>query len=264
MRWLGNYIFEWLRGPWPEMLFIRHGHGFHQVGYERVDEGLAKSPLEALGFDISNHLVPLSPMGRDQSSQTGGRLNFRPDIVYASQMRRAIETAELVFPLFTVRQDPRLNEKDFGVGHMMGTEYLEQYYPDHIGRYRRDGKYFSAKAPGGENYIHLFLRLHSLLDTIRRDWAGKKVAVFCHSAVMLAIRQLLEHHDPEQLFVIGKKQDLVNCAILHYRPPERLWGWSRGKFRIELVQPPYVLWKTERTYALETEHELRILKEKFS
>lgn len=76
MRWLGNYIFEWLKGPWPELYFIRHGHGFHQIGYEMVEKNLAKSPREGLGADIPNHLVPLSPFGRWQSEETKKRINF--------------------------------------------------------------------------------------------------------------------------------------------------------------------------------------------
>lgn len=249
MHWFGNYINEWLRGPWPELFFIRHGHGFHQLAHEMVDKGLAKSPKEALGVDIPNHLVPLTPLGRFQAAQTSINLNvlnvmkqFLPDCVYSSQLTRARQTAETMFPKNIVKIDPRLNEKEFGPAHLMSRDELREYFPLHLERYTLDGKYFAAKAPGGENYVGLYLRVHSILDTLRRDWAGKCVVIICHSAVMLAVRQLFEHYDPEELLRIGEEQWIENCGILHYERGDRLWGFRNGKFRLSLEKPPYKIW----------------------
>jgi len=245
MKWLGNYILEWLRGPWPELYFVRHGHGFHQLGYEIVEQGKAKSPLEALGVDIPNHLMPLTPLGRWQAEQTGKLINIEPDCIYASQIQRAIETAQIVFPDRLIKIDPRLNEKEFGASHMLGKEDLQRYFPYQLVRYQRDGKYFASKAPDGENYIDLFIRLHSFLDTLRRDWAGKTVYIFCHSAVTTAIRQLFEHYDPETLMKVAEEEWIENCGLLHYRRAKGLYGWKDGKFRLELDQPPYKLWQLD-------------------
>lgn len=135
-----------------------------------------------------------------------------------------------------------MNEKELGPAHMMSKEELQRFFPHHALRYHRDGRYFASKAPGAENYIDLFVRLHSMLDTLRRDWARKKVAICCHSAVMLIVRQLFEHYPPDDLLRIGEKEWIENCGILHYHRPAGLWGWRRGKFRIELARPPYHLW----------------------
>lgn len=245
-RWLGNYLLELLRGPWPELYFIRHGHGFHQMAYEMHAKGGHKSPREALGIDIPNHEVPLTPLGRWQAEETRKYLRINPDCVYTSQIARAEETARIIFPGREFKIDPRLNEKDFGPTHLVSEEELAELYPEHYRRYITDGKYFAPKGPGGENYIYLYLRLHSILDTLRRDWAGKKVAVVCHSAVMLVIRQLFEHYNPELLLKIGREQEIPNCGILHYQWPNILWGWKDGKFRLKLEQPPYQLWKLEK------------------
>lgn len=268
MRWLGNYILEWLRGPWPEIWFIRHGHGFHQIGYELVDEGLADSPLTALGVDIPNHEIPLSPLGRYQAEETGKYLDICPDMIYTSQMARAIETARLIFPNREIRTDPRLNEKDFGPAHMINKEKLYELFPLHINRYERDGKYFAPKAPGAENYISMFMRVHSILDTFRRDWAGKRLAVCCHSALMTVVRQLFEHFTPAVLMRVQKEEWIPNCGILHYARPPGLWGFGKGKFRLRLESSPYRLWELDRKqyqrFRDQAMAELPGLREKFS
>lgn len=267
MRWLGNYLLELMRGPWPELWFIRHGHGFHQTAYEIYEMGGYKSPREALGVDIPNHEVPLTPLGRWQAEETRKSLIIKPDCVYTSQIARADETATIIFPGYELKVDPRLNEKDFGPTHLAGEEELIELFPEHMKRYLADGKYFAPKGPGGENYIYLYLRLHSILDTLRRDWAGKRVVVVCHSAVMLSFRQLFEHYSPKGLMKIGREQEIPNCGILHYKWPNGLWGWKDGKFRLEIDRPPYQLWKLDKEREemlwVEAMKELDILRTKY-
>lgn len=269
MRWLGNYFLEILKGPWPEIWWIRHGHGFHQIGYELVEKGHAQSPREGLGVDVPNHLVPLSPLGRWQADETKRLSTIKPDYVYVSQIARAYETAQRIFPGYELKVDPRLNEKDFGPAHMRSWEELMELFPEYMERYYRDGKYFAAKAPGAENYIDLFMKVHSILDTIRRDLASKKVVVVGHSAIMLVVRQLFEHYSPTKLLEIAKEEWIDNCGILHYRHPRhRPWGWRRGKFRLKLEQPPYKLWKLgngqEMVFWKQAMEELEGLRERFS
>lgn len=245
MRWLGNYLLEVLRGPWPQIYFIRHAHGFHQIGYEMVERGLAKSAREGLGVDIPNHLIPLSPFGRFQAEETRKKIEIEPDCIYASQLLRAIQTAQIIFPGRKIRIDPRLNEKDFGAAHLRSREELEELFPEQMERYIRDGKYFASKAPGGENYVNQYVRRHSIVDTYRRDWAGKIIVVFDHSADMMTNRQLFEHHAHDKLMELAKNESIPNCGILAYNWPNGFGGWQRGKFRLKLARPPYRLWLAE-------------------
>lgn len=267
MRWIGNYLLELARGPWPKMIFIRHGHGIHQIAYDMVERKQAKSSREALEIDIPNYLIPLSPLGRWQAMETGRLFDINPDCVYASLIGRTYETARLIFPNHDIRADARLNEKDFGPAHMMGSEELQKYFPAHYNRYLRDGKYFSTKAPGGENYIDLLVRLHSMLDTFRRDWPGKTIAIVGHSAAMLSIRQLFEHYGPDELISLGRTEWIQNCGILHYTWPSEFWGWRRGKFRIRLKHPPYKLWEVTKNQEEEFEkqawEEIAVLRDKY-
>jgi len=241
-KWPGSKELEKLRGPWPEIYFIRHGHGFHQVGYEMEEKGMAQSPREGLGCDVPNHLMPLSPLGRWQAKKTRKKLLVTPDCIYTSQITRAIETARIIVPNCDLRIDPRLNEKEFGPAHMLSKKELQEKFPYHMEWYERDGKYFASKAPGGENYIGLYLRAHSIIDTIRRRLANQVVFIVCHSAIMLVFRQLFEHFLPDDLLRIGEEEWIENCGILHYTKKNKNLGWERGKYRIKLAQPPYKLW----------------------
>jgi len=209
------------------------------------DRGMAESPRAALGVDIPNHLVPLTPLGRRQASETRDFFQYvDPDVVYTSQLWRAEETARIIFPGREMRIDPRLNEKDFGPAHMMGDQELREAWPHHVERYGRDGKYFAAKAPGAENYIDMFLRAHGILDTLRRDWAGKTVVVVCHSAIMMSFRQLLERHSPAELLALSRQQHVPNCGFMLYtRSPRGPLGFERGKFRLHLAKVPTKVWE---------------------
>jgi broad specificity phosphatase PhoE len=253
-------------------MWIRHAHGFHQIGYEAAKKGMAQSPVKALGIDIPNHQMPLSPFGIWQAEQTHlafEAMGFEPDCVYGSQMFRAQQTANIIFPGHRLKIDPRLNEKDFAVAHMLSDEELIDLYPLQFDRYKRDGKYFAPYCPGGENYPMMFLRLHSLLDTLRRDWAGRKVAILSHAAVMLVVRQLFEHHQPDELVKLGSREEIANCGILHYGYPNKLYGWQKGRFRVNLVRSPYRLWddpdgSLEEKFWQEAIANLPKLKEEFS
>jgi len=92
-------------------------HERHLVGVEGVREvwlvrhGDAYTGMEGLGEGVLD--PPLTPLGREQSARLAQRLADVPiDIVWASDLRRAVETAEAVAKIhgLTVHTDQRLRE----------------------------------------------------------------------------------------------------------------------------------------------------------
>jgi broad specificity phosphatase PhoE len=265
MKWPGYYLEELRSGPWPEIYQIRHGHGFHQFAHEMHEKKLVKSPRDVLM--MPNHLIPLTPLGRWQCEETKKRLNIEPEIIYVSEMVRAQETASIIFPEAKIRVDWRLNEKEFGPAHLLSPEELQERFPYHEDHYRRDGKYFAAKAPGGENYPMMMVRAHELLGTLRRKWAGKTVVLVCHSAIMMVIRKLYEHLDYQEVMRFSEEEPIHNCGIIHYGWPNKLLrGWEKGRFRHRLIEPPYKLWELDQEIAkylrIEAIKELAVLKDR--
>jgi 2,3-bisphosphoglycerate-dependent phosphoglycerate mutase len=80
-----------------ELWLVRHGDAYS--GMERLAEGTLDPPL--------------TPLGREQAARLGQRLAYVPiDAVWASDLRRAVETAEAVARThgLAVRTDVRLRE----------------------------------------------------------------------------------------------------------------------------------------------------------
>jgi broad specificity phosphatase PhoE len=120
----------------------------------------------------------LSEHGREQARELGQRRRHDGlDVVFTSDLRRAVETAEIAFagsPLPVVA-DERLRECDYG--ELNGTAE-----PVHDRDARLDVPY-----PGGESWRQAVARVGGFLEELRRDQAGERVLVIGHSATRLAL-----------------------------------------------------------------------------
>jgi broad specificity phosphatase PhoE len=99
------------------------------------------------------------------------------DVVFTSDLRRAVETAGIAFagaPLRIVA-DERLRECDYG--ELNGTPE-----PVHDRAVHIDVPY-----PGGESWRQAVERVAGFLDELGRERAGERVLVIGHSATWLAL-----------------------------------------------------------------------------
>jgi broad specificity phosphatase PhoE len=134
----------------------------------------------------------LSETGRAHARALGERR--RDDgvaAVFTSDLRRAVETAEVAFggsgiPVF---EDRRLRECDYGELNGMPRMRLESERASRI-----DEPY-----PGGESYRDVVERMRSFLDDVAADYDGKRVVVIGHSATRWALDHLLEGTPLEEL-----------------------------------------------------------------
>jgi broad specificity phosphatase PhoE len=125
---------------------------------------------------------PLSARGREQAKELGERRQGeRIDTVFPSDLRRAVETAEIAFPDLAIHPDPRLREYDYGTMTGSPPELI------HAERPRRVGTPF----PEGEGLKDVAARVRSFLDDLARDWDGNRVVVIGHGATKLALDHLL-------------------------------------------------------------------------
>ena len=143
----------------------------------------------------------LSSEGRRLARELGKRR--RDDgiaCVFTSDLRRAVETAEIAFAGSgpEIRQDPRLRECDYGELNGAPVERLEP---------RR--RFVEEPYPGGESYRDCVERMRSFLADVAAEFDGQRVLVIGHSAQRYALRHLLE----------GKAlEDLVDAPF----------GWQEG------------------------------------
>lgn len=116
--------------------------------------------------------VGLSDLGRRQAAQ----MRFDVDAVYCSDLKRAIETAEIAFGTFTA--DARLREQDYGKRTGAPSKEIE------VERLRTVDTPF----PGGESLRDVANRVGAFLEDLRGD---ERVLVIGHRATKLAFDHLL-------------------------------------------------------------------------
>jgi len=162
------------------LILIRHGES--NVTVERI-----------LGGEKS--CTGLSDLGRDQASALRERLekeDVRIDVLYASTMPRAIETAEIIKPALSVEDlllDSELVEHRPGDADGKPYDELEQIFGlnDYYGRPH------VSFAPGAESLQGFHFRVSLALENLIAKHVGESIMVVCHGGVIdVAIRQLLD------------------------------------------------------------------------
>jgi broad specificity phosphatase PhoE len=126
----------------------------------------------------------LSETGRAQAKALGERR--RDDglaAVFTSDLRRAVETAEIAFPgsELLVRQDSRLRECNYGKLNGGPAAEIERE------RLLRIDQPF----PGGESYRQVVERTRTFLNDLLQELDGSRVLLIAHSANRWALEHLL-------------------------------------------------------------------------
>jgi broad specificity phosphatase PhoE len=126
----------------------------------------------------------LSERGRELASELGSRRRGDGiDVVFTSDLRRAVETVEIAFrgSEIPIRQDARLRECNYGELNGMPLGRLEQE------RLQRVNHPF----PGGESYLDVVERTRSFLAKLLRHHDGRRLLLVAHSANRWALDHLI-------------------------------------------------------------------------
>ena len=132
----------------------------------------------------------LSERGREQARLLGER-RADADVVYASDLGRAVETIELAFggTGIPVHLDSRLRECNYGeLNGRPGKEIAA-----------RRLRHVDEPFPGGQSYRQVVEATRTFLDDIAGRHDGRQVVVVAHSANRWAIQHLLEGTPLEEL-----------------------------------------------------------------
>lgn len=191
-----------------ELVLVRHGESLGNVARERA----YAQHTEVIDIDERDADVPLSERGRRQAAAVGHVLAVGPDdTVWSSNYLRARQTAELALPEpahARLRVDERLRDRELGILDKLTWWGIEARYPDEARRRRELGKFFH-RAPGGESWADVALRLRSW----RHDLGPGRHIVFTHDAVIVLVRYVLEHLDEATALRISAEQPLANASV---------------------------------------------------
>ena len=130
--------------------------------------------------------IPLSKEGIEQAQALARHLQsstFKVDYIYSSPLKRALETARIVYPERDITTDNRLKELHFGAfeGHTQTEneqhEAWESWYANP----------FEKRAPKGESYSDLMGRSAEWLKSLPKD---ANTVAFTHAGT---IRMLVSY-----------------------------------------------------------------------
>lgn len=136
--------------------------------------------------------VELSDLGRKQSIELKDQIsNKRFDAVFCSDLKRAVESAELSFKgLFPIIADKRLRECNYGTFNAKPSAIVEPMQEENI----------TKRFPEGESYEDVKARIADFLNSIKEKYDGKHIAIVAHKAPQLALDVLLRGKTWEEAF----------------------------------------------------------------
>lgn len=206
----------------PQILWLaRHGESLANVARHKAEaEG-----LPAIDFPMREPDVPLSDLGKAQSITMGKWFTALPDdkkpaLVYTSPFLRTIESAKLLAEtagLGDVRviSDERLREREMGIFDRLTKHGAMQKYPDECARRELLGKYY-YRAPGGENWCDVILRLRSFWQDLLEKGSTENLLIVTHEVVIRCFRCVIESLSEERIMEIDRTSDVSNGAITEY------------------------------------------------
>ncbi len=238
---------------WPSLLMVvRHGYSFAN---KRKDDA-KKAGLEPSWTEVERDQdTELTPLGHEQAFELGVMIGLgdrraidfseTPEVIITSPYVRAKQTTSdtvrgihSIHPTYSPRivVEERVREIEFGIMDGIDRATFRKLFPSEADRRERDGKYY-YRPPGGENRPDVRLRVHSVLDTLNRDYVGMKVLIVCHSVVVLAFRSLIERWEEDEYLQVDKEDDVVNCGLTIYDRVDnrklRLRGYNKVAPKLE-------------------------------
>jgi broad specificity phosphatase PhoE len=126
----------------------------------------------------------LSERGRREAHDLGFRRRAESiDAVFVSDLRRAIQTADIAFAgcEIPILRDPRLRECNYGELNGKPVKELAA-----VRRYHIDVPF-----PGGQSYRQVVDETRTFLNDLASKWDGHRVVIIAHSANRWALDHLL-------------------------------------------------------------------------
>lgn len=133
--------------------------------------------------------VPLSELGREQVRRARERLAGEGyEVVYASSLSRASESARILAPDHAIRVEADFREVDFGRWEGLTREEIAARDPELFAVWQRDLPRFDY--PGGERRADFRARIERGLGRLRASGASSALVV-AHKGVVRTLLELI-------------------------------------------------------------------------
>lgn len=126
--------------------------------------------------------VELNKLGKEQAFNLGKvNKDIKFDIIFTSDLIRAIDSANIAFPNVKKIQDKRLRECNYG--DLDGEDKNLIIYEDHI----------DVPFPSGESLKDVEARVQSFINDILKEYKGKTIGIVAHRAPQLAFEVITKN-----------------------------------------------------------------------
>jgi len=217
-----------------ELLLVRHGESLGNVAAAEA----RRAGAEVIDVPARDADVELSPTGVEQAEALGRWLAGlsaadRPDAVWSSPFRRAVDTARTALDVagldLPVRVDERLRDRDLGITDTLTTAGIRNRYPEEAERREWLGKFY-YRPSGGESWADIALRVRSVLADLERLRHHRRVLITCHDAVLLVFRYVCEGMDEASVLEVSHTQSVRNAAVTRLVREEDADEWTLAEF----------------------------------
>ena len=125
--------------------------------------------------------VELNDLGKEQALDLGKTTNYKLDIIFTSDLIRAIDSADIAFPEYDKKIDKRLRECNYG--DYDGEDKKLVVYEEHI----------NNKFPNGESLKDVEKRISEFTQYLKENYDGKTVGIMAHRAPQLALEVITKN-----------------------------------------------------------------------
>lgn len=200
------------------LTLVRHAESLGNVANAEARAAEAHQ----LELDVRDADIDLSENGTRQADALGGWFGSltsdeRPTLVLSSPYRRALHTAMRTVgdTGIEIVVDERLRERELGVFDGLTGRGIRHRYADEAERRARNGKFY-YRPPQGESWADVVLRVRSVLGDLRTGFAGARLWVFSHQAVIMSMRYVLEGLGEEEILDLDREATVGNASVTTY------------------------------------------------
>jgi broad specificity phosphatase PhoE len=207
-----------------ELTVARHGQSMANVAFAAArSAGLVDAGVTGPDADIE-----LSPLGWTQAEALGRRLAGlppvrRPEVVVCSPYVRARQTwqragdtaGDLEVQLPEAKIDARLCDRLMGELELLTRPMIAQRFPAEAAR-RRNADKFTYSPPGGESLGDMAARLDALVCDLHAQYAGRRVFLVAHDAVVLMLRYVIERLTFDDVVAIMHDGPVKNASLTRF------------------------------------------------
>ena len=120
----------------------------------------------------------LNELGKEQAKDLGNIIKekgIKFDVIFTSDLKRAIDSSNIAFPDNKKVVDNRLRECNYG--NLDGEHKSLVIYEDHI----------IEKFPKGESLKDVEIRIRDFIEFLKENYSGQTIGIVAHRAPQLAL-----------------------------------------------------------------------------